>query len=412
MNIITSRKENFDLFINCSKNYSKEFLIQELEKRDDEIAATVDKGRFKIIRKSYRTLLTSIGIITYKRRYYFDYLDKEYVHLLDNALELPKYSRMSSELRLKILDLASIMTYRETGEHLSDEFTLHKSTIYKTISNTLIEQVNLPIIYREDNIVHLQLDEKYIGMTKFSKKKRYYTATIFAGFKQVHNKRVLNNKTVISAYKLSKLKNLIRDNLLNRYNVKENEIIYLSGDFATYIRNFVYEINDICKPIYVPDKFHVKRAINKEFGWLPNDYELTRKESVDLLINKITKESDPSIKGLKQILQKNKEAFDPYLDKSYLGCSQEGMNSHVYAPRFGKYQNRFNPITIEKLSLITEARINHGLIKITSIDRLIEDIKVYDLDVYHKSEELRFDLDTRSMKAETARMFNKIKYGD
>ena len=45
---------------------------------------------------------------------------------------------MTNELILKILDLASIMSYKEVGEHLSDEFTLSKSTICRTIKEVLL----------------------------------------------------------------------------------------------------------------------------------------------------------------------------------------------------------------------------------------------------------------------------------
>ena len=107
---------------------------------------------------------------------------------------------------------------------------------------------------------------------------------------------------------------------------------------------------------------------------------------------------------------KKPESLQTYLDPSYLGCSQEGQNSHIYAPRFGKYANRFSPSTIEKLSLIREARaMNAKIILVHKHRKLPELIDVSIYEIYE--EPIKYVLDTREMKYETQRMFNTIKYG-
>lgn len=113
-------------------------------------------------------------------------------------------------------------------------------------------------------------------------------------------------------------------------------------------------------------------------------------------------------------LYKNSKIFAPYLDPEYLGCSQEGQNSHVYAPRFGKYANRFNPETVEKLSLVREACATGSKIIVTNSKRITE--KRLDLTIYPEikitlDEPLKYVLDTRGMKNETRKLFDAIKYG-
>lgn len=385
MDIITSKTENFDNFVYEIKNLTKEQAILFLENKDKEIASSRELKRYKIIGLRPRTILTTIGIITYKRRYYYDKYDEEYIYLLDNQLELPKYTRISNELRIQVLKLASEMTYRVLGRNISDEFTIGKSTVYKIVRDTTIKEICPPIFRNNEDIVHLQIDEKYIGMIDKKNKGKYYTATIFAGEKFIKSKRILLNKTVLSSYKLDDLEKKIKDNLINRYKVKEDEKIFISGDFASYIKKFKSRIDDICKPIYVPDKFHVKKALKDLFGWKVDDRELNLKENIDFIFKSIDEDTPISYKGLKGVIKDNADCFKPYLDEKYLGCSQEAMNSHVYAPRFGKYQNRFNPKTIEKLSLIKEAFINKAVIKIVSNKRIIEDKKAINLEKYHIS---------------------------
>ena len=138
--------------------------------------------------------------------------------------------------------------------------------------------------------------------------------------------------------------------------------------------------------------------------------------------NKYTAQRKKSIYSLAQLtgynpFSENLEVYtyldtslQTYLDPSYLGCSQEGQNSHIYAPRFGKYANRFSPSTIEKLSLIREARaMNAKIILVHKHRKLPELIDVSIYEIYE--DPIKYVLDTREMKYETQRMFNTIKYG-
>jgi len=110
-------------------------------------------------------------------------------------------------------------------------------------------------------------------------------------------------------------------------------------------------------------------------------------------------------------LKRKPQVFEAYLDDEYLGCSQEGQNSHIYAPRFGKYANRFSPSTIEKLSLIREAKVMNAKVILVHKHRKIPEY--IDISIPEPYEDpIRFILDTREMKLETMKMFNKLKHRD
>lgn len=138
MNILSLKEETFDSFLLESEKIHKKVILETLKRWDDDIYASVDRKRFVFIRFDTRTILSSYGIIQYKRRYYYDSFMDEYCYLLDNKLRMPKSKRMTNELILKILDLASIMSYKEVGEHLSNEFTISKYTVWKTIHEVLL----------------------------------------------------------------------------------------------------------------------------------------------------------------------------------------------------------------------------------------------------------------------------------
>jgi len=410
MNIVPLTNETLDGFLLKSQQVHKEAIKLALERYDKEIYSLIDHKRFVLIRLDERTILSSYGILRFKRRYYYDSYMDEYCYLLDNKLQIPKSKRMTNELILKILDLASIMSYKEVGEHLSNEFVISKYTIWKTINEVLLETYFDIDIDRKDLKIHVQIDEKYIGMISSTNKKKYYTLTIFAGKELIGKSYKLLNKTVISSSKLCDLKDKLNDILVNRYKVSFDEEIFISGDFATYIQNFNESIR-YCKARYVPDKFHVYKTLKDT---LPNvyvdDYSLNDNNFQNYLINELTKIDDDNARKLKNILIKNPKSFKSYLDPEYLGCSQEGQNSHIYAPRFGKYANRFSPSTIEKLSLIREAKTMNAKVILVHKYRKIPDS--IDTSIPEPYEDIvKYVLDTREMKFETTKMFNLIKYG-
>ena len=410
MHILPLNNETLDGFLSKSQEIHKEAIQRALERYDKDIYCSIDHKRFVLIRLDERTILSSYGILRFKRRYYYDSLMEGYCYLLDNKLQIPKSKRMTNELILRILDLASIMSYKEVGEHLSNEFVISKYTVWKTINEALLETYFDVDMDRKDSKIHVQIDEKFIGMIDSTNKKKYYTLTIFAGKEPIGGSHKLLNKTVVSSSKLCDLKNKLNEILVNRYKVSPDEEIFVSGDFATYIQNFNESIS-CCKARYVPDRFHVYKTLKDA---LPNVYADDRSLNddgfQDHLIKELVKIDDDNARKLKNILIKNPKSFNPYLDREYLGCSQEGQNSHIYAPRFGKYANRFSPSTIEKLSLIREARaMNAKVILVHKHRRIPEPI---DVSISQPYEDIaKYVLDTREMKFETAKMFNAIKYG-
>lgn len=413
MNILTLKNETFDNFLLKSHQIFKEDLVKALERYDKDIYCSIDHNRFNLIRIDERTILTTYGILTFKRRYYFDTFLEEYCYLLDNKLQIPKSKRMSNELILKILDLASIMSYKEVGEHLSNEFVISKYSVWKAINDVLLETYFDVCIDRKDYKVHVQIDEKYIGMVKTKNKRKYYTVTIFAGLKNNGRVNTLLNKTVVSSASLNDIKQKVNDLLINRYKVKEDEEIFISGDFATYIQHFGESIT-CCKSKYVPDRFHVYKTLKDKLPLdvIVDDFSLNDKGFRKYLIKKLEEIDDVDAKKLKRLLVNNPKCFEAYLDKDYLGCSQEGQNSHIYAPRFGKYANRFSPSTIEKLSLIREAKAMRVKVILVHKKRKIPEHIDTSIPInLYLEDPIRYVLDTSEMKYETAKMFNAIKYG-
>ena len=405
---------NFDKIGEQAYQNSLDLITKALLKIDDLLAVELKStGNFEIVKKKARTIYTTNGAITFKRRYYYDTLNKSYLYPLDMVLNLPKYRRVTDELAIKTMERASELTYFQVGQNLHSSFTFSKSTIYRIIKNTSIEKIESKTLIANSAKVHVQIDEKYVGIRGKKYKSRLYTATIFKGIIRGKKRNILQNVSYASAKSIAKLARKINKILNDRFQVKTETEIFLSGDYATYIQNFPERIT-VCKAIYVPDRFHTFRALKHLTGILLTNEDLNNKDILEKLA-KIEIDGNHKyqcsqvINYIKSNLNNN--PFSAYLDPTYLGCSQECTNSHIYAARFAKYGNKFNFCTIEKLSLVREACKTGATIKITFTkkEKLYEE---RDFTIGKEYMEIcKPVLDTSGMTSQTRKMFENIKYG-
>ena len=70
-------KELEQICIEVGKTLSKEALVQMLTRLDQELEAGRDKKRFQLKGMRARKILTILGELSLKRRYYFDGEEKE-----------------------------------------------------------------------------------------------------------------------------------------------------------------------------------------------------------------------------------------------------------------------------------------------------------------------------------------------
>jgi len=412
MAILSPISEVFDVFVAEMKASSREDAARSLERADGEIYLRIDRKRFRLIRKDERTVLTTLGAVAYRRRYYFDGMLGSYVHPLDAILGLPRYSRYSNELRVKALELAAGLTYEQAGRMLSGDSALPKSTISSIVRDANVEAA-APKPFERGGRIHVQIDEKFVGVAGKSGKRRLMTATIFAGAEPVAWGRAkrnrLANRTVVSSYSVAGLAARLNAALRSLYGATPDTEIWLSGDLALYIRCFPERI-DCCKATYVPDKWHVCKYLSDSVGQTVKPKEA--RAVLDRIIagGDLTGLQEDAMKVVRMYLR-NKRIFEPWDDKTYLGGSQEGQNSHVYAPRFGKYASRFRPDALEKLAAAKEARLSGWKPSFLSKGRkTVDKASVASLGREYE-ERIKYDIDTTEMSLASRKLFDSIEYG-
>ena len=241
---------NFDTILTTIFNKSHlltlETIWESLEDLDLKLLNQRPKY-LKPIKIAKRTLLSSLGTIRFKRRYYLNKKTGEYIYLLDYMLKLPKYSKFTRELRDKILITAADNSYRKVGKIVLQNYdAISASTVYRTIKNTDIYIHYDSFERKPDDIVHVQIDEKYLKTTSKDRKIPLYTLSIFTGktTKGTKCKRsVLINKSIFACFSKEELLNELRYRLIYPYSVKNDEKIFVSVDLAPYIKKNSYRWN-------------------------------------------------------------------------------------------------------------------------------------------------------------------------
>lgn len=419
MSIIATNVSSFEEIVSRHIKNVKEFGLKDLSNWLERLDASLYSDRpkhLKIIKIQRRTILTSIGLLSFKRRYYYDEINNQYLYLLDSFLKIPKRIKILDEVKYQVIEAACEMSYEKAGRYGSDkDYPISKSTVCRAIKNLKFDIDDNLYVKNNDAIVHLQIDEKFLHILGSKNKKKLYTATIFQGKKEIgrKGKMMLLNRRILSSNKLNKLFSKINYYLDKQYKLTVDDEIYVSGDLATYIQKSSENIF-VCKAIYVPDKFHIKSPILKELAIKVKDHELNNKKYMDDLTSLIEQDdklnTNDSLMKIVRLYKKNNEAFKPYQSTNYLGCSQECMNSHYFSPRFDKVGNKFKDKTITILTAILESKLNNENIRISLKEKEYYDEVNYLLGG-SKYEREKYDIDKTEMSYQTRKMFMKIEYG-
>ncbi|WP_062310641.1 ISLre2 family transposase [Alicyclobacillus sendaiensis] len=95
-----------------------ELIQQVLEVWDEWLAEQRDKREWELVHRKFRTIATTVGEITYQRRYYRNKETGERRFLLDDAVGLEPRRRLSAKLREQAVALALDVSYHRAAEIL------------------------------------------------------------------------------------------------------------------------------------------------------------------------------------------------------------------------------------------------------------------------------------------------------
>lgn len=263
----------FDGMVRESKESAAGWVAANAERIDSAIYSMVDHGRFAVANRRPRTVMTTAGPVRYLRRCYYDSFGGRYVCPLDSLLGVPPRAKVSTEMKRALVLNASEMSYSMAGRHSSVTGSVSKSTVCRAVRDASVLPLGERAFAKPSATVHVQIDEKYMGFVGSERKRPRYTATIHSGREPIekgHKNRLLG-RTIVSAETPAKLARKVNRSLRDSYGLSPSDSVWVSGDLARYIREFPERIT-ACSARYVPDKWHVCKALSDaypEMGGIP-----------------------------------------------------------------------------------------------------------------------------------------------
>ena len=312
------------------------------------------KDNFKVKQFRYRTIITTLGEIRFKRRQYQSkHRGQKYYYFLDEILKINPYQRISDEIKKEIL----IRVTTDSYQRVANDLDISKTTVYsllKSLRDKIF--VNPKVKQKKIDFLYVQADECYVSLQKkLPKKKRnkfiVEQITVHEGLEYVcKGRNKLINKTLYSRAHNESLDEFIQRvnlHILDSYDYKN---IYLYGDGANWIKSAADGIG----AIYITDLFHTYQAVNT----LTTDKEERKILTKAVLDNNFDKfiEHKTTYIEKSRWTKRRKDNFEflknkwIYIQRNYtvlqsIGCSQEGINSHYYARRLTTTPRGFHHAT-------------------------------------------------------------------
>ena len=405
---------------------NKDFLEKSLE---NSINANEISMFSRDLRK--RTLMTDYGNIEYRRRYYRNRQNKEYVYLADEKMGIEKNERIAKDVQSKIIEFAHDISYSKTGkrvvgnEIISPTTVMHKVRQEELKVETLEEKKQIKRLYIEADEDHISERDNKVGMPKL--------IYVHEGNYRKGNRNILKNVHYIGCLRKNseELWLEVAEYIDKKYDIKNVEKVYICGDGATWIKE---GLNWIEKSEFVLDRFHLLKYINQAAVEFPqyksklwygiNIYDPISVENIfKEIIEKTTdkKRKEKVIDSYKYVMRQWKGIEIYETDGEYLrGCSAEGHISHVYADRMSSRPRTWCDDGIDKMSRLRTFVSNGGKIyeeliknkkmntKLKKYDKIIQRHIKQDVE---ETSHYSFAIADESVNGDFRKAFNKIMYG-
>ena len=217
-------------------------------------------------RDDARTILTAIGELSYGRTYY-SHKDGGYEYLVDTALDIDKYDRISNGVSVALVGAACDMSYAKSSEYTIDS-AVSRQTVMKHIRDR--EAAKPPDVHerRKVPVLHIDADEAHVTLVG-GKRSIVPLVSVYEGIVRKGKRGYCKNIFHISEYgkKPEDLWIQVLEEIMARYDIEETRI-YLHGDGAKWIKT---GLEWLPGAILVLDKYHKNKAITAMTAGLDKD---------------------------------------------------------------------------------------------------------------------------------------------
>ena len=328
-----------------------------------------------------RTLITSLGLITFNKTYYKSKKKingkYQYYSYLEDYLGIAKWAKLSLSCETNLINNALDNGYSWASKNTIPNYIISRQAISTKVKNINYNYVDNSQKRETPRILYIEADEVHANLQSRKKGKKNKIVPVILtheGHKEefVKKKELKNTHYIASSIlKTDKLWEETYKYLDTVYDLNKVDKIFISSDGGSWIKNF-----DIAFPnaIFVLDKFHYKKALNYIFKREPTVTEIAD----SYLRNKMVDEFKMLVKSQCQLYPDQKKEMikrqkylinhiDGIINQKHpdykCACSMEGHISNKYAKFITSRPHSYSLDGLENITQLLTMKANN--IKLT-----------------------------------------------
>jgi len=382
----------------AAETFSAAFLGEVLSSMNGQIYDNAwRKNRYNVQRTDKRTIITTVGDVTFDCTYFQNREDRSYHYLLEELIDLQRNERLTEAAEVALLTEALKTSYEEATKVLPSKQKITKSTVYEKVHSIAAEMPDaVPSEKKVCTYLNIEADEDHVAEQhgRWSKENdSFITKLIYLYELKQDCPGVKNRKELVGTFYFSgvyygkegieKFWNKVRKYIEDHYDTESIKTIYISGDGASWIKDGVTYLD---KALFCADKYHLMKYINAAAGQMKDEKESVKEELWHKLYSKKrdakknfdeytfdmwkSAENQDPIEKLRTYVLGNWSAVRRMLrNKQVNGCSAESHVSHMLSDRLSSRPMGWSPEGADRMSKLRCYEKNYGRDKIINLVR-------------------------------------------
>ena len=375
--------------------FSASFLSNVLSSINDTIYNdSWRKSRYTVQRNDKRTVISSVGDITFDSTYYRNIQDGTYHYLVEEIIGLDAHERFTEEAETVMLTEALKTSYSEAARSLPSKQKITKTTVMNKVHGIAKEiPLSEPSEKKSCKYLFIEADEDHVAeqhgrWTKKEENSSFISKLAYIYEYKQPTKNCKVRKELVNTFYFGGVysgsegvekfwsnvqkfieKNYIQDDLIK---------VYISGDGATWIKQGAEYLN---KALFCADKFHVMKYINAASNQMLDEKDIAKSNIYRLLHKRNKKEfisytdemmacaiNQEPVQALQTFILNNWSAImRTFHNKIVDGCSAESHVSHVLSDRLSSRPMAWSKKGADRMSKLRCYEKNYGRDKIIEL---------------------------------------------
>jgi hypothetical protein len=371
--------------------FSASFLGEVLTSINEQICKSGWRtGRYNIQRTDKRTLISSVGDITFDCTYFRSLSDGSYAYLLENMIGLSKNEKFTEEAETMLLTEALKTSYSEAAAVLPSKQKITKTTVMNKV-HQLAEgfPYQEPAEKKKAGYLFVEADEDHIAEqhgngTKANDNSSFISKLVYVYECKQDVSGSATKKELVNSFYFGglyqgkdgneKLWKNVQEYIDKTYDAESLKRIFVSGDGAAWIKSGADYLD---KALFCADKFHLMKYINQAAAQMLDEKDIAKDELWHVLYSKKPKarkrfeeytmcmlqsaKNPEKVEKLRSYVLENWAAVRRTLkNKMVNGCSAESHVSHVLSDRMSSRPMGWSQTGADRMSRLRCYERNYG----------------------------------------------------